>query len=104
MARLYADENFNYTVTVELRRLGHDVRTVQDAGRRGEVDPTVLSDATADGRAVITHNRFDFVRLHRRPIAHAGIIVCTDDPDAVALATGIHNAVAVPGSLLRCLI
>jgi hypothetical protein len=31
MARLYADEDFPLPVVEELRRLGHDVRTVQDA-------------------------------------------------------------------------
>jgi Domain of unknown function (DUF5615) len=36
MARLYADEDFPLPVVEELRRLGHDVRTVQDAGRAGQ--------------------------------------------------------------------
>jgi hypothetical protein len=31
MARLYADEDFPLPVVEELRHLGHDVRTVQDA-------------------------------------------------------------------------
>ena len=64
MARLYADENFNHSAVLELRKLGQDVLTVQEAGRHGRDDPTVLADATADGRAVITHNRFHFVGLH----------------------------------------
>jgi hypothetical protein len=34
MALLYADENFDAGVTAELRRLGHDVRSVQEAGRQ----------------------------------------------------------------------
>jgi hypothetical protein len=36
MARLYADEDFPLPVVEELRRLGHDVRTVQEAGRAGQ--------------------------------------------------------------------
>lgn len=32
MARLFADENFPLPVITELRRLGHDVLTVPDAG------------------------------------------------------------------------
>ena len=97
MARLYADENFNHSAVLELRALGHDVLTVHEAGRRGRDDPTVLTDATVDGRTVITHNRFHFVGLHRRSAAHAGIIVATDDADGLALAARIDAAIAAQG-------
>jgi hypothetical protein len=33
MARLYADENFPPPVVERLRELGHDVQTVQEAGK-----------------------------------------------------------------------
>jgi predicted nuclease of predicted toxin-antitoxin system len=56
MARLYADEDFPGPVVLVLRAFGHDVVTVQQAGRRGTSDSQVLADATADGRAVLTHN------------------------------------------------
>jgi hypothetical protein len=36
MARLYADENFPQPVVMGLRRLGHDVLTVQEAGKAGQ--------------------------------------------------------------------
>jgi hypothetical protein len=104
MARLYADENFNYSAVLELRKLGHDVLAVQEAGRRGHDDPTVLADAKADGRAVITHNRFHFVGLHRRSSAHAGIIVATDDTDGLALAVRIDAAITTAGPLTSRLI
>ncbi len=50
MARLYADEDFPLPVVEELRRLGHDVRTVQEAGRanQGIDDAEVLADGVAD--------------------------------------------------------
>ncbi len=32
MARLLADENFPFPVVLELRRLGHDVLTMHEAG------------------------------------------------------------------------
>jgi hypothetical protein len=35
MARLYADENFPRQVVLELRNLGHDVLTIQEAGEAG---------------------------------------------------------------------
>jgi Domain of unknown function (DUF5615) len=35
MALLYGDENFDYPVVEHLRLLGHDVLTVQEAGKGG---------------------------------------------------------------------
>jgi hypothetical protein len=99
MALLYADEDFDYAVVEGLRLLGHDVLTVQGAGRRGGDDAQVLADATADGRAVLTHNRWDFERLHRQNANHAGIISCTRDEDKGALAARIDRAIAAAGSL-----
>jgi Domain of unknown function (DUF5615) len=66
MASLYADENFPNPVVAELRRLGHDVLTADEAGpaRLSIPDETVLEFATANGRAVLTLNRRHFVRLH----------------------------------------
>ena len=102
MARLYADEDFPLPVVVELRRLGHDVRTVQEAGRAGQgIDDTeVLADATADKRAVLTHNHVDFKRLHHQGQPHAGIVSCTQDPcDHAGLAQRIHAAIDQLGDL-----
>jgi predicted nuclease of predicted toxin-antitoxin system len=65
MALLYADEDFPLGAVRVLRSWGHNVLTVQEAGQSGKSDPEVLSDATADGRAVLTHNHSDFQRLHR---------------------------------------
>ena len=93
MARLYSDEDFPLPVVEELRRLGHDVRTVQEAGKAGQGidDAEVLADAIAEQRAVLTHNHPDFKRLHRKGQPHAGIISCTQDPlDPVGLAHRIH--------------
>ncbi|HJT79348.1 MAG TPA: DUF5615 family PIN-like protein [Gemmataceae bacterium] len=104
MALLYADEDFDARAVAELRRLGHDVRTVQEVGRRGQDDPTVLADATAEGRAVLTFNRRHFLRLHRQSSAHAGIVACTRDADVVALAARIAQAITAAGSLVaKCL-
>ncbi|MBO0696896.1 MAG: hypothetical protein J2P46_00745, partial [Zavarzinella sp.] len=61
--------------------------------------------ATALGRAVLTHNRKDYFRLHKAGAVHAGIIACKEDLDFPALAARIHAAVkAVPdlaGQLIR---
>jgi hypothetical protein len=94
MARLYADENIDYRVVEELRRLGHDVLTVQEDGHAGADDLHVLAFATAHGRAVLTHNRRHFIRLHRKTPTHSGIVTCTRDNDIAALAARIHQAVS----------
>ncbi len=102
MASLYADEDFPLPVVEELRRLGHDVRTVQDAGRanQGIDDATVLADAASELRAVLTHNHADFKRLHRRVATHAGIVSCTQDPQhPLGLAQRIHVAISAAASL-----
>jgi hypothetical protein len=52
----------------------------------------VLAFAVAEDRIVITLNRRHFIRLHHTTPTHAGIIVCTFDPDFAALAPRIHEA------------
>ncbi len=100
MTRLFSNENFSHPVVRELRRLGNDVLTSRDAGRadQGIPDDEVLAFAIDQRRAVLTFNRRHFIRLHLRRPEHAGIIVCTQDPDAAALAARIHDAIgSLPG-------
>jgi hypothetical protein len=107
MARLYANENLPLPVVEELRRLGHDVLTTYESGQAGQATPDedVLAFAVAEGRISVTLNRKHFICLHRERPEHAGIIVCSFDPDFVALAQRIHAAlVAQPrmaGQLVR---
>lgn len=72
MASLYADENVRYPVVATLRAMGHDVLTCQEAGRaeQGIDDPTVLADAHRMGRVLLTQNRDDFKKLHKRGLPH----------------------------------
>src|SRR5690242_264669 len=101
MARFYADEDFDYRVVEELRRLGHDVLTANEAGQANQEieDGIVLAFATAQGRAVLTHNRRHYFRLHRSRLAHAGIFACTRDRDPAALAGRIHDALSAGQAL-----
>ncbi len=94
MARLYANENFPLPVVEALRRLGHDVLTIQETGHADQSvpDEAVLTFARADNRAVVTLNRKHFIRLHNQGADHAGIIVCTFDPDFTGQAARIHRA------------
>ena len=103
MARLYANENFPLPIVAELRRLGHDVLTTLDAGKSGKAiqDDEVLAFACSDGRAVVTHNRKHFIRLHKSKPNHSGIIVCTFDPDFSGQAIRIHDALLMQPHLAR---
>lgn len=109
MAKIYANENFPRRVVEELRLLGHDLLTSFEAGRANQQvpDEQVLAFATEQQRLVLTLNRFDFIRLHRKAqAAHAGIIVCTrDDADPAAFARRIHAAITAnadpAGQLIR---
>jgi predicted nuclease of predicted toxin-antitoxin system len=95
MPLLYADENFDFPVVQELRDLGVNVLTAQEAGQanRGIPDPDVLAYAISQGRALVTLNRRHFIRLHLQVVHHHGIIVCTRDDDSLALANRIHQAI-----------
>ena len=101
MARLVADENFPLPVTLELRRLGHDVVTLEEVGkaRQAVPDEAILALACADQRALLTLNRRHFIRLHMERPEHAGIITCTFDPDFAGMAARIHAAIQSVGSL-----
>ena len=107
MARFYANENFPLPAVVELRRLGHDVLTVQETGKadRAWPDEEVLSFAAADRRSLLTFNRRHFVRLHAIQPSHAGIVACAVDADVLRLAERIHAAILpyddLTGRLLR---
>ncbi|MDB6167705.1 MAG: hypothetical protein JWM88_569 [Verrucomicrobia bacterium] len=95
MAALYSNENYPLGIVEQLRALGHDVLTSREAGNadRGVPDEEVLAFATAQGRAVITHNRKHFFRLHTATGGqHAGIVACTFDPDEARQAGRVHAA------------
>ena len=97
---LYADENFPLRVVDELRRLGHDVITALEDGRANQsiTDLQLLHRATEIGRAVLRSNRLDFKRLHMQFSDHAGIIICTEDPDRAGQARRIAESVVATGN------
>jgi hypothetical protein len=107
VALLYTNENFPQPAAEELRRLGHDVLTVQEAGNAGRAvpDDQVLAYAVEQQRAIVTLNRKHFLRLHQEQPDHAGIVVCTFDPDFAGQARRIHDAVSeqepLSGKIIR---
>ena len=73
MAHLYSNENFPYPTVKELRRLGHDVLTVLEAGKAEQAirDEEVLAFAAEQSWAVLTLNRKHFIALHNSAPDHA---------------------------------
>jgi Domain of unknown function (DUF5615) len=72
------------------------VLTSLEAGNANAAVPDneVLAFARSEGRILLSHNRRHFLRLHQhRTEDHAGIVVCSFDPDFSALAQRIHDAV-----------
>jgi len=109
MARFYADEQFPLQVVELLRNLGHDVLTVQEAGNANQriPDDQVLAFAVNQERSILTINRVDFIRLHRRDNKHFGIVVCTNNRNWEQFAARVDDAVkaeeSLRGKLIRVL-
>ena len=107
MTRIYANENFPRRVVEELRKLGHDVLTTEEAGKSNQAipDDEVLEFAIEQRRAVLTLNRWDFVKLHKENSDHTGVIVSSQDADAAGHARRIHDALKdsddLSGQLIR---
>jgi hypothetical protein len=106
VAAFYADENFPLQAVESLRQLGHDVLTALEAGQANQrvPDESVLAFAAQAGRALLTLNRWQFIGLHARLPRHAGIVVCSHDPDTQRLASSIDAAVRGAGALAGVLL
>lgn len=106
MARLYSNETFPLPAVNELRKLGHDVVTIQETGKAGQAvpDEDVLAFAASENRTLLTLNRKHHIRVHRQEAEHSGMIVCTFDPDFIALADRIHEALESQAQLAKHLI
>lgn len=80
-AELYFDEDVSLLLAELLTARGFDILTAHDAGMLGQDDPEQLAYAAEKGRAILTHNRVHFERLHTDWLIaqrnHAGIIVAT---------------------------
>lgn len=94
MVTLYADECVEPDLVQALRALGYRVvasRGVGHAGRSVQ-DPEVLHYAAEHGLVVLTHNRWDFGKLHRTGFAHAGMVACRGSRDASDMAARLYAA------------
>lgn len=105
--RFYADENFPKRTVEELRNLGHDVLTAYEDKKANLAisDEDVLSRAAELSRSVLTLNRLDFKRLHKKNPVHSGIVICTEDFDRKRQAERINIEISkfekLDGELMR---
>lgn len=90
---LLGDEDFNQKVLALLTLAGHDVTSIKELGldRQWLPDEEVLQIASELGRVVLTHNKNDFIKLHRSVDKHAGIITCYQTANAEKLSGKIIN-------------
>ena len=67
---------------------------------RSVSDEEVLRFAARETRILLTQNRLHFLKLHRsETISHAGIVVCTYDPNFKRLALRIHELVSLEAAM-----
>ena len=64
-----------------LRKVGHDVVTVNEVGLTGQSDCIVLNYAKEKGRVILTHNCRDFDFLHQENPIHCGILAIYKNAD-----------------------
>lgn len=87
--RLYFDEDVSAGIVENLRQRGFDVLSARDADRLHLDDEAQLAFAAMQGRALFSHNRYDFEQLHRRYLAegrqHCGIILAMRRPSDAAV-------------------
>ncbi|HET8626904.1 MAG TPA: DUF5615 family PIN-like protein [Thermomicrobiales bacterium] len=84
---IFTDEDVDGRLAGELRRRGYDAVSCRELGRSnlGVPDDDQLAAATEQGRALLTFNARDYIRLDREwkaaGRAHAGIIVSVQIQD-----------------------
>jgi predicted nuclease of predicted toxin-antitoxin system len=76
---LYLDEDVHLKLARELRRRGVDAISAGETGMREQSDDAQLAFAVSQGRAIVTFNVGDYVKLHARylksAVSHYGVIV-----------------------------
>lgn len=106
MASFYTNENLPIKIAQYLRQMGHNVLTLHEAGKANQriPDEDVLAFAAQSGRILLTLNRWDFIVLHTKSTQHAGIMVCTQNPNLLQQAEQIDKAVTEAGNMKEILI
>ena len=77
--KVYLDEDLSPSIAVLLRQRGVDATSAHDVGNSQLGDRAQLEYAAREGRAIISGNVVDFLRLAHNAvaanIAHAGIVL-----------------------------
>lgn len=83
---LYFDEDVSVGIVENLRTRGFDVLSARDAGALGRSDDEQMLYAVSQRRAVVTHNRVDFEKQHKKflenGMKHYGVIIAKRRRDA----------------------
>ena len=83
---VYVDEDVHVLVAELLRSKGFHSITARDADMLTQSDDSQLEFAARNQMAILTHNRADYLELHRRyleaGIPHSGIIVISRFPES----------------------
>jgi predicted nuclease of predicted toxin-antitoxin system len=101
--RLYLDEDVVPELARMLRSNGYDAVTVHEIGARELEDPEQLERASRDGRALLTYNYHDFLRIndewYRTGRSHAGIVISYRQYSRAELGALFRTVVALLESL-----
>lgn len=77
--KVYLDEDLSPRIAVLLRQRGVDATSVHEVGNSQLEDRAQLGYAPREGRAIVTRNVVDFIRLARDAVAtntaHEGIVL-----------------------------
>lgn len=77
--KLYLDEDVDISLAQALKQKGIDVLTTQESGNKRLSDSAQLEFAINNQRAIFTHNKRDFLLLHKSYLLegknHYGIIL-----------------------------
>ncbi len=94
MTKLYLNEDCSdRRLKKILVEFGYDVQTTYEVNNIGKDDKNQLIYAVSQNRAFVTHNRKDFIRIHKENPNHSGIIVCTQNPNNQQLAEKIDEKI-----------
>jgi len=82
--KLLLDEMYSPQIAVQLRRRGHDVVHASELGLAGRPDSEIFALIAGQGRAIVTNNTEDYVKLFNQAAAagqdHGGVLLTSDRP------------------------
>ena len=103
--KLYLDEDVNPLLAKDLRQRGYDALATSEAGNIGLSDRAQFEFARVQGRAMLTHNRDDFLEIAREfaisQTAHFGILYAPQVPYSQLLQRVLHSLAGATEDVIR---